>query len=162
MPPDALSLYAESSRVEMYRQVIIASHRYAFSTPAAALEGTFIGAGFKSTCKSSKLAWARLSYLDETDVGALLTEALTADVEAVLADETSWVGADTAVSMSLAIVQTYAPLGLSASTSYCAALPTLLSYEVFPFGVGDNVPLAGALAVGPRTRIPDGLVRHIG
>jgi len=36
-------------------------------------------------------------YLDETDVGALLPEALTADVEAVLADETSRVGADTAV-----------------------------------------------------------------
>lgn len=38
------------------------------------------------------------SYLDETNVGALLAEALTADVEAVLADETSRVGADAAVS----------------------------------------------------------------
>jgi hypothetical protein len=37
------------------------------------------------------------SYLDETDVGGLLTEALTAEVEAVLADETGLVGADTAV-----------------------------------------------------------------
>ena len=35
--------------------------------------------------------------LDETDVGRFLTEALTADVEAVLADETSLVGADAAV-----------------------------------------------------------------
>jgi hypothetical protein len=39
-------------------------------------------------------------YLDETNVGALLTEALTADVEAVLADETGVVGADAAVSDS--------------------------------------------------------------
>jgi hypothetical protein len=37
------------------------------------------------------------SYLDETNVGGLLTEALTADVQAVLADQTSRVGADAAV-----------------------------------------------------------------
>ena len=36
------------------------------------------------------------SYLDEANVGGLLTEALTADVETVLADETGLVGADTA------------------------------------------------------------------
>jgi hypothetical protein len=37
------------------------------------------------------------AYLDETNVGGLLTEALTADVQAVLADETSLVGANAAV-----------------------------------------------------------------
>jgi hypothetical protein len=37
------------------------------------------------------------SYLDEANVGGLLTEALTADVEAVLADQTGLVGADAAV-----------------------------------------------------------------
>ena len=37
-----------------------------------------------------------LAYLDEANVGGLLTEALTADVEAVLADETGRVGADAA------------------------------------------------------------------
>lgn len=37
------------------------------------------------------------SYLDETNVGSLLAEALTADHEAVLADQTSRVGADAAV-----------------------------------------------------------------
>ena len=42
------------------------------------------------------------SYLDETNVGGLLAEALTADVEAVLADQTSGVGADAAVSTVLA------------------------------------------------------------
>jgi len=36
-------------------------------------------------------------YLDEANVGGLLSEALTADVQAVLADETSLVLADTAV-----------------------------------------------------------------
>ena len=35
--------------------------------------------------------------LDETNVGRLFAEALTADVETVLADETSLVGANTAV-----------------------------------------------------------------
>lgn len=44
----------------------------------------------------------RSSYLDEANVGALLAEALTADVEAVLADQTSRVGADAAVSTMLA------------------------------------------------------------
>jgi hypothetical protein len=43
--------------------------------------------------------YAGESYLDETDVGALLAEALTADVEAVLADQTSGVGADAAANM---------------------------------------------------------------
>ena len=38
-----------------------------------------------------------MTHLDEADVLALLSEALTADVEAVLADQTGLVGADTAV-----------------------------------------------------------------
>lgn len=37
------------------------------------------------------------SYLGESNVGGLLTEALTADVEAVLADETGRVSADAAI-----------------------------------------------------------------
>lgn len=41
------------------------------------------------------------SYLGEANVGSLLTEALTADVEAVLADQTGGVGADTAIQSTL-------------------------------------------------------------
>lgn len=37
------------------------------------------------------------THLGETDVGGLLAEALTADVQAILADETSLVRADTAM-----------------------------------------------------------------
>ena len=37
-----------------------------------------------------------VAYLGEANVVGLLPEALTADVQAVLADETSWVRADTA------------------------------------------------------------------
>jgi hypothetical protein len=44
-----------------------------------------------------------LTVLDEANVGALLTEALTADVEAVLADQTSGVGADAALAGALAV-----------------------------------------------------------
>jgi hypothetical protein len=40
-------------------------------------------------------------YLDEANVVGLLTEALTADVEAVLADQTGLVLADTAVNKHL-------------------------------------------------------------
>jgi hypothetical protein len=36
-------------------------------------------------------------YLDEADILALLTEALSADVEAVFSDQAGFVGADTAV-----------------------------------------------------------------
>ena len=39
------------------------------------------------------VAW---TYLDETDSSRLFTEALTADVETVLADQTGLVGADAA------------------------------------------------------------------
>jgi hypothetical protein len=49
------------------------------------------------------------SYLDESDVGSLLSEALTADVEAVLADETGSVGADTA-DRSISIYSSYGSL----------------------------------------------------
>ena len=41
--------------------------------------------------------------LGEADVKSLLTEALTADVQAVLADETGLVGADTALAAALAV-----------------------------------------------------------
>jgi hypothetical protein len=37
------------------------------------------------------------AYLDEADILALLTEALSADVEAVFSDKTGFVGADAAV-----------------------------------------------------------------
>ena len=42
--------------------------------------------------------------LDEANVGGLLTEALTADVEAVLADQTGAVGADAARASALAVL----------------------------------------------------------
>jgi hypothetical protein len=99
----------------------------------------------------------RKSYLDETNVGALLAEALTADVEAVLADQTHGVSADAAVRFLSA---------LHCRISHC---PFRHGWRSVPFHISiqclryeNNVPLAGALAVGPRTRIPDRLVRHVG
>lgn len=44
------------------------------------------------------------AYLDETNVLALFSEALTADVQAVLADETGSVGADAAVGRSVSYI----------------------------------------------------------
>lgn len=41
--------------------------------------------------------YVQLSYLGEANVCGLLAEALTADVQAILADETGLVGADTAI-----------------------------------------------------------------
>jgi hypothetical protein len=175
----------EPSQIGMYRQVFIGSHRYAFSTPPVVLVDIRLSvlehsqkAGrlrepvtTSQTTNLSKIVWIRTatdipgvgkSYLDETNVGALLAEALTANVQAVLADETSRVGADAAVSTSLARVRVYKPRYSPAPTALrAAALAAHLSCRL-RFGRGDNVPLAGALAVGPRTRIPDRLVRHVG
>jgi hypothetical protein len=47
--------------------------------------------------RKSDSRWGGLTVLGETDVGGSLTETLTADVEAVLSDETHLVGADTAI-----------------------------------------------------------------
>lgn len=44
-----------------------------------------------------------LTVLDKSNIGGLLTEALTADVQAVFADETSFVGADTAGSGAFSV-----------------------------------------------------------
>lgn len=75
-----------------------------------------------------EVGWVGESYLDETNVGGLLTEALTADVQAVLADETSRVGADAAVSTSLATAPGYKPRHSPASAALrSASLPPLLS-----------------------------------
>jgi hypothetical protein len=45
-----------------------------------------------------------IAYLDETDISGFLSEALTADVESVFADETGFVGADSAVGEILVVV----------------------------------------------------------
>lgn len=78
-------------------------------------------------------------YLDEANVVGLLTEALTADVEAVLADETGLVGADAAVFVGGVV----------------SDVEKALVYEV-------SSPAAGTLAVVARARVPDGFVRHLG
>lgn len=50
------------------------------------------------TVSTSQACWdSWISHLEEADGGRLLTEALTAEVEAVLADDTSLVSADTAI-----------------------------------------------------------------
>lgn len=46
-------------------------------------------------------------YLLETDLGGALTEALTAEVQSVLADQTGLVGADTAVKQYFVSISTY-------------------------------------------------------
>ena len=72
--------------------------------------GEAVGGGKISACRKRGLSL----YLDEADVGGLLTEALTADVEAVLADQTSGVGADAAVG------------GMSASVIFEALVPSIV------------------------------------
>jgi len=57
----------------------------------------FFGGAGRISDRESCLKTKIKSYLDEANVGSLLAEALTADVEAVLADQTSGVGADAAV-----------------------------------------------------------------
>jgi hypothetical protein len=56
-------------------------------------------------------------YLDESNIRGLLSEALTADVQAILADQTSLVGADTAISQLSASVSTSSHSFISKSGS---------------------------------------------
>lgn len=46
------------------------------------------------------------AYLDESNVGGLLTEALTADVQAIFADQTGFVCADAAVKQNVSRFET--------------------------------------------------------
>lgn len=113
------------------------------------------------------------SYLDEANVGGLLAEALTADVQAVLADQTSGVGADAAVVVgqppfSQARVcpptpSRHAALRTAPDAVRCqSSPPPSLSQDASPIAGSRfaDVPLAGALAVSPRAGVPDRLVRH--
>ena len=86
-------------------------------------------------------------YLDESNVRGLLSEALTADVQAILADQTSLVGANTATSQQSAPAP-YLPIHTSPYPSRGIAKV--------------NVPGASSLAVGSWARVPDGFVRHVG
>lgn len=76
-----------------------------------------------------------IAYLEETNVGGLLAEALTADVQAILADKTG----------SAEGLETW-------QNSRCRSGEP----------VGADTAFAGALAVASGARVPDGVVRHIG
>lgn len=77
----------------------------------------------------------RRAYLDETDGGRLFTEALTAEVESVLADETSLVGAESA-----GCIAEYRSPGQDLTGS----------------------PLPATLSELPGTREPNSVVGHFG
>lgn len=100
--------------------------------------------------------------LVEANVGGLLTEALTADVQAVLADETGLVGADTAVVEKIHMLALRSlEYVLYCHFAFCMSFSiAFISPSIFLLGV--NAPFAAALAVGARARVPDRLVRHIG
>lgn len=83
------------------------------------------------------------SHLDKANVGRLLPEALAADVEAVLADETGAMGANAAV-----------------VPKYQGQSPLLSPPSKKARAKDNHVPGPRPLAVLPRPRVPDGLVRH--
>ena len=105
-----------------------------------------------------------VAYLGKTDSGSLLTEALTAEVKAVLADETSLVGAEAAVgthyqhSPPISLVPLSIPLLLS--------IPQMtLLHSLMPDGRPNEdgcSPLTAALAELAGAREPNGVVGHFG
>jgi len=76
-----------------------------------------------------------VAYLDETDISSFLSEALTADVESIFADETGFVGADSAVRDVLAVVLEVFPI------SRCSLRSQVRDTD-------ENIPGAGAFAIG--------------
>ena len=105
--------------------------------------------------------WA---HLLETDGSSLLAEALAAEVKAVLADETSLVGAEAAVGTHY---QHSPPISLAP-----LSVPLLPSIpQIFPFHSlipnkrqkeGRCSPLTAALAELAGAREPNGVVGHFG
>jgi hypothetical protein len=81
-------------------------------------------------------------YLDEANVSGLLAEALTTDVEAVFADETSLVGADAAM------------------RQICQYMLSLQRRYYHDRSIVRLLPCSGSLAVRPWTGVPDCLVGH--
>jgi hypothetical protein len=100
------------------------------------------------------------AYLDEANVRAFLAKALAADVEAVLSDQTGAVSADAAAySISQYSSRLFPP---SSSTSLLRMRfpPSTIPILKGCIETGSNAPSPGSLAVGPRTRVPDVVVRH--
>jgi hypothetical protein len=106
----------------------------------------------------------RLAVLDKANVVGLLAEALTADVEAVLADQTSTVGADAAVQRRVSGCSqsdggTFFRRCISSMCSSSSSSTSSVFSSLFHRGIG-IVPRPGALAVLPRAGVPNGFVRH--
>lgn len=98
-----------------------------------------------------------IAYLVEANVLGLLTEALTAKVEVVLADETGSVLADAAVAKknvsnrrSDVVFDDFAFLRIQ----------ILVGAQIVQNGIFGFVPATRALAVGLGARVPDAFVRH--
>ena len=114
----------------------------------SSFNGTAAGVSFPLVIAQG---WWAVAHLGETNVLGLLTEALTAKVELVLADQTSLVLADTAKEYHVSL-RSYPNV-----SCHC---PGLIQIVLAECGKRCFVPAAGALAVGARARVPDALVRH--
>lgn len=73
------------------------------------------------------------AYLDKSNIGGLFTEALTADVKAVLSDETSLVCADAAVRSSSAEAQDFPFKSQCLAISLSSAFNSLVFVLCFQF-----------------------------
>ena len=105
--------------------------------------------------------WA---HLLETDGSSLLAEALTAEVKAVLADETSLVGAEAAVGTHY---QHSPPISLAPlSIPLLSSIPKMAPlHSLMPDGRRNEdgcSPLTAALAELAGAREPNGVVGHFG
>jgi hypothetical protein len=106
--------------------------------------------------------WNPGMYLGETDVGSLLTEALTADVEAVLADKTGLVGADTATISEKVLLVSILPVDCVPFLAFQnSPLSSILPPPYAHRTQGGFLPLTRALAVLARAGEPNGFVRHV-
>lgn len=83
----------------------------------------------------------------ETNIVGIFTEALTANVEVVLADQSSSVSADTAIQDVMLTID--------------KAFPMADSMASFQIAHSPNIPLTRAFAIVLGTRVPDVAVGHV-
>ena len=93
---------------------------------------------------------AQVAYLNESNIGGLFSEALSADVQSIFADETGLVCANSAsITHELAYILPFNDLHV-------------FFYDLLQKWGHSDIPSASTFSVGSGSGVPDWFVRHVG